>query len=205
LGRHRQAPRRSGAPKGDLSKEQTKGRLGWDFVQVVASLTGFLNAIRTESTVLLHGADGRIYRKNESFDISRMFVPVKSLNPPRLSANGMTPMGEAMNWAFDLITLQKTRYNEYGTPYFRPWVFCVTDGEPNDDYQSAAARLKQLEKDSKVLGYCVGVENFKRDVMATIFDSARIFELKNLDFPGLFKYFSNTLCNRFLNDAISQK
>jgi uncharacterized protein YegL len=102
-------------------------------------------------------------------------------------------MGEAIDWALDLITQQKARYNELGTPYYRPWLFCITDGEPTDDCHSAAARLKQMEQDKKVLGYCVGVENFNKEIMAKIFDLSRIFELTNLDFPGLFKFVSNIL------------
>jgi uncharacterized protein YegL len=137
--------------------------------------------------------DGPTFRKNEAFDIASVFVPVSLMNPPSLSANGQTPMGGAIDWALDLITHQKARYNDFGTPYFRPWVFCITDGEPNDDYHAPAARLKQMEQDKKVLGYCVGVENFNKEIMATIFDKSRIFALNNLDFPGLFKFVSSSL------------
>jgi uncharacterized protein YegL len=123
------------------------------------------------------------------------FVPTSSMEPPLLSANGGTPMGEALDMALDLIEQQKARYNELGTPYFRPWVFCITDGEPNDNYQAAAQRLKNMESTKKVLGYCVGVENFNRNVMTTIFDPERIFELKNLNFPALFKFVSSSLAS----------
>ena len=143
--------------------------------------------------VAVHSVDGRSFRRGETFDISSVFVPVSSMNPPVLSANGGTPIGGAIDWALELITQQKARYNEYGTPYFRPWVFCITDGEPNDSYQAAAAKLKQMENDAKVLGYCVGVENFNRNIMASIFDTSRIFELTGLDFPGLFKFVSSSL------------
>jgi len=121
------------------------------------------------------------------------FVPVSELNPPTLTADGRTPMGEALNMALDIIQQQKARYNDLGTPYFRPWVFCITDGEPNDDYHAAAQRLRQMEDEYKVLGYCVGVENFNRNVMARIYNSERIFELKNLNFAALFKFVSNSL------------
>jgi uncharacterized protein YegL len=50
-----------------------------------------------------------------------------------------------------------------------------------------------MEDDSKVLGYCVGVENFNRNVMASVFNKERIFELKDLDFPSLFKFVSSSL------------
>jgi uncharacterized protein YegL len=121
------------------------------------------------------------------------FVPVSAMNPPILQADGGTPMGGALDMAMDLIAQQKQRYNAFPTPYYRPWIFCITDGEPNDSYQVAAQRLRKMEDDSKVLGYCVGVENFNRNVMASVFNKERIFELKNLDFPSLFKFVSSSL------------
>jgi uncharacterized protein YegL len=143
--------------------------------------------------VAIHGIDGRIFKGNEPFDMANVFVPVSVMNPPVLTAEGGTPMGGAIDRALDLIAQQKARYNDFGTPYFRPWIFCITDGEPNDDYQAAAQRLKRMENDTKVLGYCIGVEGFNKSAMATIFNSERIFELDNLDFPGLFKFVSSSL------------
>lgn len=123
------------------------------------------------------------------------FVPVSDMNTPSLDADGLTPMGGALNMALDIITQQKRRYTELGTPYYRPWVFCITDGEPTDDYHSAAQRLRQMENDKKVLGYCVGVEDFNRETMMSIYDSQRIFELTNLNFPALFKFLSISLAS----------
>lgn len=123
------------------------------------------------------------------------FVPVSMMNPPTLSADGGTPMGGALDMAFGIIEQQKARYNDLGTPYFRPWIFCITDGEPNDNYRGAAQRLKQLENDKKVLGYCVGVENFNRTTMASIYNIERIFELRNLNFPDLFRFVSSSLAS----------
>jgi uncharacterized protein YegL len=142
--------------------------------------------------IVLHTNTGATIRRGQDFDMASAFVPVRLMNPPVLSAGGGTPLGEALDWALDIIGQQKKRYSTYGTPYFRPWVFCITDGEPNSGYQVAAQRLKQMEEDAKVLGYCVGVEGFNKDTMASIFDTTRIFKLANLDFPGLFEFLSNS-------------
>ncbi len=121
------------------------------------------------------------------------FTAVSEMQIPTLSANGSTPMGAAIDKALDMITSQKQKYNELGTPYYRPWVFCITDGGPNDSYESAARRLKEMEDATKVLGYCVGTENFDRYTMTRIFNTERIFELKNLNFPALFEFVSSSL------------
>jgi uncharacterized protein YegL len=137
--------------------------------------------------------------------VQRDFCPVSALDVPVLSANGGTPMGEALNKALDMITERKKRYSELGTPYYRPWIFCITDGEPNDQYQAAAQRLKQMEKDTKVLGFCVGVENFNRKAMVSIFDQERLFELMNLDFTSLFKFVSSSLAQTRNSDTSAAK
>lgn len=60
-----------------------------------------------------------------------------------------------------------------------------------------------MEDRKGVLGYCVGVENFNRDTMKTIFNPERIFELANLDFPGLFEFVSNSLAEVRNSDETS--
>jgi uncharacterized protein YegL len=130
------------------------------------------------------------------------FVPVSNMATPTLKADGLTPMGEALELAMNLITQQKTRYNELSTPYFRPWIFCITDGEPTDEYSFAAARLRKMEEDTKILGYCVGVENFNRSIMANIFNKDRIFELLALDFTSLFTFVSSSIASARNADEI---
>lgn len=125
--------------------------------------------------------------------VQQGFTAVSEMIPPTLTANGGTPMGAAIDKALDMIAEQKARYNELGTPYYRPWIFCITDGCPNDSYALAAQRLKDMEAATKVLGYCVGVANFDRRTMASIFNAERIFELENLNFPALFKFVSSSL------------
>lgn len=125
--------------------------------------------------------------------VQQEFTAVSEMVPPTLTANGGTPMGAAIDKALDMIAMQKAKYNELGTPYYRPWIFCITDGGPNDSYVAAAQRLKEMENATKVLGYCVGVANFDRHTMASIFNTERIFELDNLNFPALFKFVSSSL------------
>ena len=125
--------------------------------------------------------------------IQQDFTPVSNMIPPTLTAYGGTPMGAAIDKALDMITERKAQYNELGTPYYRPWIFCITDGGPNDSYEMAAQRLKEMEAATKVLGYCVGVANFDRRTMTSIFNTERIFELENLNFPALFKFVSSSL------------
>jgi uncharacterized protein YegL len=123
------------------------------------------------------------------------FLPVPRMETPELSAGGNTPMGEALNKALDMITERKKLYDKHSVPRWRPWIFCITDGEPTDDWQSAAQRLKQMEREKRVVGYCVGVEGYNHDTMSQIFDQKqkRIFKLEGRDFTGLFEFLSKSL------------
>ena len=130
---------------------------------------------------------------NSDVEIVQDFVPVERMEVPTLRANGMTCMGKALDLAMDMVTERKRIYRELGTPYYRPWIFCITDGGPNDDYLGAVQRLKEMERNNGVLGYCVGVTNFSKDLMTQIFEKGRIFELTDLDFTSLFQFLSNSL------------
>lgn len=120
--------------------------------------------------------------------VQQDFIAVNKMVLPTLKADGGTPMGAAIHKALDMIAEQKVKYKGLGIPYYRPWVLCITDGEPNDSYTAAAQRLKQMEDAGKVCGYCVGVANFNQHTMANIFNTNNIFELKNLNFSALFNF-----------------
>jgi len=127
-------------------------------------------------------------------EIAHNFRPVSEMDVPTLTAHGATPLGEALKKALELIDERKNVYKRSGTPYYRPWVFCITDGAPTDDYSHAASKLKEEENNKRLLGYCVyvGNGNAPPDVKQ-IFNNGRIFKLDGLDFSGLFEFVSNSL------------
>lgn len=137
--------------------------------------------------------DVAIVTFNDNVDMIQNFAPVEDMIVPTLTASGRTAMGGALEMAMDMITQQKEIYNYAGTPYFRPWIFCITDGGPNDEYVDAAERLKWMEDNKKVVAYCVGVEGFRADIMKDIFKPQNIYGLRNCDFTGLFKFVSSSL------------
>lgn len=124
------------------------------------------------------------------------FTPVSEMSVPALTANGQTPLGEALTKGMELVKKRKDVYKTTGTPYFRPWIFCITDGVPTDDWHDAAIKLKQAEASNKVIARCVCIENdpnFSKEEIKQIFSPGRILKLENLDFNGLFEFVSNSL------------
>ncbi len=80
----------------------------------------------------------------ETVRVDQDFKDIDDELPPRFSAGGVTPMGEAVNRAMDLLEDRKREYKENGIEYFQPWLVLITDGAPTDDYEQAAQRTSDL-------------------------------------------------------------
>ena len=77
--------------------------------------------------------------------------------PPRLTANGGTPLGEAVRTAISAINARRQVYRECALAAYRPWVVIMSDGQPNDPgWESAADQLHQFAQSGwNVL--CIGL------------------------------------------------
>ncbi len=58
------------------------------------------------------------------------FTSANIFSPPQLNSSGATPMGEAIETGLELLRARKNSYRQAGVPYYRPWVFLITDGSP---------------------------------------------------------------------------
>lgn len=81
-------------------------------------------------------------------------------DPPLLKADGMTPMGEAVNMALDLLDRRKKEYKDKGVDYYQPWMVLMTDGSPNGDPREltrAIQRTKELVVSKKLTVFPIGI------------------------------------------------
>lgn len=119
------------------------------------------------------------------------FVTANQFEAPTLSASGNTPMGEAINRALDMLRERKRQYKENAIPYYRPWLFMITDGAPTDAWQDAAQRIRNEEGAKELAFFAVGVEHAD---MATLSQIAvrRPMMLQGLKFNELFLWLSRS-------------
>ena len=119
------------------------------------------------------------------------FVTAHEFTPPTLVANGETPMGAAILQAIDAITERKRLYRQNGLHFYRPWIFLITDGEPTDAWQTAAAKVHEGEKNKSFAFFAVGVEGSNFDILRQISVRAPL-HLKGASFREMFVWLSQS-------------
>jgi uncharacterized protein YegL len=129
-------------------------------------------------------------------DVVQDFVTVDQFTPPQLTAQGLTTMGSGINKALDLIADRKAQYRSNGIAYYRPWIFMITDGEPQGEFEDvvekAAQRLQVDEANKRVAFFTVAVENANMSRLGQITVRAPL-KLKGLNFVEMFVWLSASM------------
>lgn len=116
---------------------------------------------------------------------------------PKLSAYGMTPMGEAVNMALDLLEKRKEEYKDKGVDYYQPWLVLMTDGEPNGDAEElskAINRTANLVKQKKLTVFPIGIgKDADMEVLAKFSPERSPLKLQGLKFKEFFAWLSKSV------------
>jgi uncharacterized protein YegL len=124
------------------------------------------------------------------------FTTAERFEPPRLTAQGQTFMGGAIQKALDMIQARKQQYRTNGVAYYRPWVFMITDGEPQGEPENivdqATARLKNDEAAKRVAFFAVGVEEANMQRLSQIVVRTPV-KLNGLNFTEMFVWLSRSM------------
>ncbi|MGL6338235.1 MAG: vWA domain-containing protein [Waterburya sp.] len=126
--------------------------------------------------------------------LTQNFVTIDDFSPPKLTADGVTPMGEAIEYALDLLEQRKETYKANGVQYYLPWVFLITDGVPTDSWENAAQRIREMEAQRRMLFFPVGVEGADMNILRQIATPERLpLLLNDLDFTQMFLWLSDSM------------
>ena len=133
---------------------------------------------------------------NSDVEIVQDFVTADDFKPPVLKAKGLTHMGEAILRGLDMLQVRKALYREHGVSYYRPWLFLITDGEPQgeaeESIEQATQRIRDDEANKHVAFFAVGVEAADMSRLSQI--SVRDpLKLKGLNFKELFVWLSASM------------
>jgi uncharacterized protein YegL len=101
-------------------------------------------------------------------------------------------IGTAVNRAIDALETRKAQYRENGISYYRPWIFLITDGAPNDaNWEAAAERSVAAERNKAFAMFCVGTEGADFETLK-LFSSREPLKLKGTRFRDLFTWLSSS-------------
>jgi uncharacterized protein YegL len=137
---------------------------------------------RVEVAIVTFG--GRVTRLLE-------FSTAANFNPPKLQVIGGTPMGEAITVTLDMIEERKNSYRTHGIAYYRPWIFLITDGEPNDHWKPVISRIKAGEEQKSFSFFAVGVEGAKMEILEELSVRKPLW-LQGMKFHEMFSWLSNS-------------
>lgn len=147
-------------------------------------LNDSLASKRVETAIITFGADVQTVAD---------FVTADNFFPPTLEASGATPMGQAVHRGLDMLEDRKATYKANGVAYYRPWIFLITDGEPNDQgWEAAAQRAMNGEKMKSYAFFSVGVDGANQRILK-MFSNREPLKLKGLRFKELFLWLSSSL------------
>lgn len=109
-----------------------------------------------------------------------------------LQANGSTPLGQAVQLALKKLDERKQEYKKNGVAYYQPWMVIISDGEPTDSWQAAAAQARELSQQRKLVVMSIGVNGADLQVLGE-FSSRPAKQLNGLKFREFFEWLSASM------------
>jgi uncharacterized protein YegL len=153
----------------------------------------FFDAIRSDE-VAQYAAEICIVTFGDAVTKKLDFMSVARQELPTLYASGMTPMGEGVTLALDLLDARKGDYKRAGVDYYQPWLVVMTDGAPTDDISVAANRISGLVAEKKLTVFPIAIGNAANlATLAKLSPSRPPLRLKGLNFREFFTWLSRSV------------
>lgn len=157
----------------------------------------FYEAIREDETALYSAEVSIVTFGGDAQCIADFASLEVQPNAPMLIANGMTPMGEAVNMGLDLLEKRKDEYKDRGVDYYQPWLVLMTDGSPNGDSSElsrAINRTVDLVNQKKLIVFPIGIgSDADMDVLAQFSPKRPPLKLQGLKFREFFAWLSKSV------------
>jgi uncharacterized protein YegL len=129
--------------------------------------------------------------------VVRDFGNVQDFEPPALTAQYQTFIGTAICDALERIEARKAEYRNHGVPYYRPWLFILTDGHPEGEspevVNQAKQRLKEAQDAHRVKVFPVAVGDGVDIALLSDLAGTPALRMKETKFQDLFQWLSKSL------------
>lgn len=125
---------------------------------------------------------------------------IEAFDPPHLTVQGDTPMGEAILAGIAAVEARKKHYRQQGISYHRPMIFLKTDGGPTDmkmgdrKFIEIQSKLREGEQAGKFIFFAVGVDGADMDVLRALCSPENPpVHLEKGNFQKLFRWLSDSM------------
>lgn len=115
---------------------------------------------------------------------------------PMLRAQGTTKLVDAVRSGIDKVEARKNWYKQTGQSYYRPFIFLITDGTPDDDQDVEGLSFEIMEyvNDKKFMFFPIGVQDANMEILKKIaHPQTPPMKLKGLNFVQFFQWLSNSV------------
>ncbi len=131
-------------------------------------------------------------------------TPIDQFTPPQLVANGMTALGGALhllNESLDADLIPNQGGEIKGD--YKPLIFLLTDGQPNDHWQNEAARLTGRTMPANIIGIGIGADADMNVIRQLTRMALRLEDVTPQSISALFQWVSGSIltASRAANNA----
>jgi uncharacterized protein YegL len=139
-----------------LALDTSGSMMGGEIDELNAAVSTFFRVIREDEMASI-AAEIAVVTFGEKATKVLDFAGVERQRVPIFSADGYTPMGQAVNMCLDMLEQAKRVYSEMGVDYFQPWLVLMTDGEPTDDITVAVQRCQKMVTSRKLTVFPIAI------------------------------------------------
>jgi uncharacterized protein YegL len=121
---------------------------------------------------------------------------IRNLQIPQLQAGGSTQLAKGVKEAIVKVQNRKNWYRKTGQPYYRPFIFLITDGEPDgdQDMEELMMEINEGVNSKKFLFFPIGVQGANMKILQSIaHPSTPPMKLQGLKFVEFFQWLSNSV------------
>lgn len=128
-------------------------------------------------------------------DLLMDWTDAMQFQAPQLYAGGLTPLGQGMRMALQLVEQQKQQLKSHGVGYTRPWIMVISDGEPTDNpqvWQAVAQECRAADAAKRCIIYPIGVGGANMAALQQLSPTPAL-KLDEAKFRDLFQWLSSSL------------
>ena len=185
--------------------------MGNPIKQLNMGLQNFMASIKANDETR-SSTDIAIITFGSKVDIVMPFGKIsKERGLPEISASTtLTPIGEGIITALELLNARKEGYKEFGIKYYQPWLVVITDGAPQGpnamkNMELAIAACNELEKNDKLVVFNIGVgSGVDFDILKRLSVKREApISVNSVDFGKLFEFLgssSSSIVSSGMND-----